>query len=283
MTAIKYQLERLAYASGRLLLAGHHRLYQPGSVAATEKIDGTLITTVDTTINRWLARWAKRERYGFVGEEGNGALDKTHVLLADPVDGTTAFTRGMNTATIILTLMRMQDGHGYPMAAVIRDPLSPRQWSTTKGDGVWFGRARECGKFVVSPLAKHTTGRIRSHICVWPGAGYNLATVRTAMLADRRFDDQQMGAVGISAGLIASGLLDLCLFGPSSAVEAAAMSLIVTNAGGVACDLRGEPLTRGFAFGEVRGKPDFELPHGAIFAANQEVADVALAYVAKHN
>ncbi len=277
------QLENLASGAGYIVRAAFEGLHDPErTISAHEKSDGTLVTAVDIKINNKLARDAHALGLGFVGEEGNGRKNREYVILADPIDGTTAFTRGMNTATVILTLMHMRDGRGHPLMAVIYEPLTGRMWSTNKQSKVHFQMRGFDPRFVT--LHHHAVGtKIRSNICVWPGAGYNLGAVRDAMLADCRFEDQQMGAVGISAGLIALGMLDLCLYGPSSAVEAAAMSLIVQNAGGIACNLRGEPLTEGFAFGEVRGKPDFELPNGALFAANQAVADIALECIRQHN
>ncbi len=87
------------------------------------------------------------------------------------------------------------------------------------------------------------------------------------ILEDSFFLDQQMGAFAIGGGLIASGLLHTTAISDGSAVEAAAMSLIVREAGGVAVDLHGKEILT-FAFGEHKNKSDFLLPHGAVFACN---------------
>jgi histidinol-phosphatase len=279
-------LESVARMAGNYIKDGFRMLHRgEHDLSAERKNDGTLVTIIDREINDALGRFARVYDLGFVGEEGNGAINHEDILLVDPLDGTTAFTRGMNTATIILTLMRRFSESYLPVLAVIYEPLTERMWSADFATQapVNFQFANETPRAIRIPQPPRHD-KIRSNVCVWPGAGYQLDLIQRDILADHRFDDQQMGAVGISAGLIASGMLDLCMFGPTSAVEAAAMTLIVTCAGGVAYDFKGQPLLgSGFTFGEVRGKPDFMLPHGALFARNSETALIAFEHVWKHN
>ncbi len=113
---------------------------------------------------------------------------------------------------------------------------------------------------------------IRAYICSFPGASHNIPKVKSAIEADRTFSHQDLGGFGISAGLIASRIIHVSAIGATSAVEAAAMELIIEGVGGVARSLEGTPLAP-FRLGTVRGKMDFELPKGALFAVNEEIVN----------
>jgi fructose-1,6-bisphosphatase/inositol monophosphatase family enzyme len=79
--------------------------------------------------------------------------------------------------------------------------------------------------------------------------------------------------ISITGGLIASGWMHGSIFGGSSAVETAAMQLIVTEAGGIASDFSGNPLQGYELKPDLSGKLDFYLPHGAIMASDMALAE----------
>ncbi|MBP9843261.1 MAG: hypothetical protein KBC62_04670 [Candidatus Pacebacteria bacterium] len=242
---------------------------KPHSV--TDKDDGTPVTPIDIQINEYLADRAKDWGHGFLGEEGNGAEDAEYTFFVDPLDGTGAYIRGMATATVIISVMH----YGEPISAVIHNPITKQMWVAGKGEGAWYARGDT--ELVRTYVAKNPQKRWRTAICAWPGVGENFTHFQASVLADSRFNDQQMGAIGLGGGLIASGTLHATAYGATSAVETAAMSLIVREAGGIAIDLLGNPLER-FELGEHKGKTDFLLPHGAIIACNQHVAEALLSF-----
>lgn len=255
---------------GDLAAAAHNKLFT-GGFNVEEKSDGTPVTAVDHAINTRLSDWARSQSIGFVGEEGNGETKHQFLLHVDPLDGTIAFIRGMNTFTIIVTLMEMSEDHGFPIISIIYQPLGKRLWSTVDGSFTQFN-----GNTIT--LSAHLGPKIRSSICVFPGASHNLHQVLAQINGDPRFSDQPMGAFGIGAGLIVADLLDVTVIGATAAYESAAMAPIILNAGGVACDLNGNDL-RGFKLGTVRGKEAFELPHGALFARNERITEQVLALI----
>lgn len=236
----------------------------------TDKSDGTPVTPVDIEINHQLAVEAKKRKLGYLGEEGNGDESKRFRLVADSLDGTGAFARGMATATIILTLME----DGRPIMAVIHNPVTKQTWAAKKSGGAWYSTDNSPMQMKAT-VDRNPTGRWRTAICVWPGVDQPFADFQTRVLSDARFSDQQMGAFGLGGGLIASGLLHGTAISATSAVETLAMSLIVKEAGGVAIDLRGN-LIESFELGMHKGKLDFLLPHGAILASNYTVAEALL-------
>jgi histidinol-phosphatase len=233
------------------------------------KDDGTPVTPVDIQVNQQFAERAKLWNLGFLGEEGNGEEHTEYHLFVDPLDGTGAYARGMATATVIATIMH----NGLPLSAVIHNPVTKQTWAAVRDEGSLYSlNHNKLTRVGVDPSPRR---RWRTAICAWPGVGEQFTDFQTNVLTGSDFSDQQMGAIGLGGGLIASGLLHATAYGATSAVETAAMSLIVREAGGVAIDLLGNPLER-FELGQHKGKADFLLPHGAILACNMEVAEALL-------
>jgi len=277
-------LKGIVLGAGQLIRDANAAMWETAinNLGETTKADGTPITVLDQEINARFASFARRQGIGFVGEEGNGDVDRRTILLVDPIDGTGAFALGMNTATVIVTVMEMDGATGTPVYSIIYEPLRDVMWVGQKGQQtrVLTGRFNMRYPTIPTPLPQSVPSLWKTNICVFPNAGYKLAAVKAAIEADGRFSQQDMGAFGISAGLIASGILHAAAIAPTSAVESAAMSLIVKGAGGVAIDLNGISLTT-FALGKDRkGKVDFMLPHGALFASNPEVAEAIIDVVA---
>lgn len=249
--------------------------YRSGEIL---KSDQTPRTDLDQLINNNFSNVARRNNIGFVGEEGNGAVDKRVMLFVDPIDGTGAFTRGMNTASVIATVMAMDGNEGTPLFSIIYEPLRDAMWIGQKDKPTML--LSSTGQKMRLPMLQLLAPQPwKTNICVFPGAGYRLAAVKARIESDPRFSQQDMGAFGISGGLIASGIIHAAAIAPTSAVESAAMSLIVKGVGGVTVDLNNRYLIS-FALGTDRkGKVDFLLPHGALFASNVEIAETIIATI----
>lgn len=243
--------------------------------SAVQKDDNTPVTAIDREINAELCAWATKQGFGFIGEEGNGSIeDPSYYLYADPLDGTGAFLRGMATATTIATLMKFDGIYGTPLMSVIHNPITGQTWRAQQD----YGSYKSIGKhdsWIPARINPPTTGRIRTAICAWPGVDGRYEAFRRNVAEMSKFSDQQMGAFGLGGGLIASGLIDATAISPTSAVETAAMSLIVREAGGIVLDLNGKTIER-FKLGIHKNKLDFLLPDGAVLAASQEIADALL-------
>lgn len=234
----------------------------------TDKNDGTPVTHIDHAINLLFAQFADQYGIGFIGEEGNGNTECDWILYADPLDGTGAFIRGMATCTVVASIMFV----GEPLLAVIHNPITGQTWAAEQNCLCSYWRNKDANE-VLAKTATPQSEPYKTAICAWPGVPKPFATLQKRILSSRDFSDQQLGAFAIGGGLIASGLLHATVISGGSAVETAAMSLIVREAGGFVIDLQANPLER-FERGEHKGKLDFLLPHGAIIACNSLVADV---------
>ena len=240
------------------------------SVSADTKSDATPVTEVDRLVNATLRDWATKRGLGFIGEEGNGTHQGFYTLYVDPLDGTGAFLRGMPTMTTIATIMENDGDRGTPIMAVIYNPATSQTWVAEYGKGTQYTK-----RILLKPaqVADAKDGPWQTAICAWPGVDAPFASFDAAVNSHPQLSDQKMGAFGLGGGLVASGLIHATAISATSAVETAAMSLLVREAGGVAVNLRGEPLLS-FVRGVHKDKLDYLLPNGAILACNQGLAEL---------
>lgn len=241
------------------------------AVDVTTKEDGTPVSEVDLAVHQKLLAWTKSfPGLGYIGEEGNDFSDDCfHALYVDPLDGTNAYLRGIPTATVAVSLMKKIHATRWePIISVIHDPINSWTCSATKEESfVQKGLSDVSGSLLqVSKLV--TPWRITA--VAWRNAPWNLERVQSTLLLCDDVDHQSLGATALGGALIASGLMDALIFGGKSAVETAAMSLIVRSAGGVATDLFGSPLTT-YELVEQNGKLDFQLPYGSIMSSSSEL------------
>lgn len=242
----------------------------------TIKKDGTPVTNVDFAVQqRFITNTNFLHHVGYISEEGD-AFDPecSYVLYVDPLDGTSAYMRGIAVVTVAVSLMKRVDNEWWePISTVIYDPINDWVWAATKDtDGCITGFVQH-GEGHYSPTGvRELINHRRVTAVAWRNAPHRLEAVREVLQREPNTEHQSLGATAIAGGLIASGLTDAVLFGGRSAVETAAMSLIVLSAGGVATDLFGKPLTT-YKLVEQDGKFDFELPHGSIMSSCQKLTD----------
>ncbi len=257
----------IATQAGRLIRDQFRR-----PVASYAKPDGTFATAVDIAINQALMDWSMRYRVDFIGEEGCRTLEGyEHILYVDPLDGTHGYQRGLSGSTIVMSLMERRDSFWYPIIAVIHEPLTGWTWSAAED----IRSVQVSLQDIIQELT--SVGEMDGPPChvsiaTWPGVPYHLDRALDMVKASTTMRHQSLTGIALGGGLIASGLLHGTVFAGKSAVETAAMSLIVRKAGGVTLDFAGHLLS-GFKLACDSGdKVDLHLPHGAIVACNRFVA-----------
>ncbi len=210
---------------------------------------------------------------GFISKEDYLLLPDncTKIIYINPLDGTSNFICGLSNITTVMTLMELRGTLWFPTKAIIYDPINCSIWTNEEG-GVTNLDNFQCS--VINNYPSRVT------ISTWPNMPFNLERVLSEVESNRTLSQQQFGAIALGGGLIASGFMDATVFGGESAVETAAMSLIVRGAGGVATDLFGEPLN-GYQLEEINGKLDFSLPCGAIISSSQQLNDQLVNIVQK--
>lgn len=242
------------------------------------KKDGTPVSSVDLVVHETLLEWTQdRPHMGYIGEEGD-AFDGTsqYALYVDPLDGTNAYLRGLAVATVAVSVMEQcSDSHWEPILSVIHDPITEWTWAARK-NRTGFIQQGSANMNIPFKATHYEPWRVTA--VAWKGAPNRMEVVRRSLLQDETMNHQSIGATAIGAGLIASGLMNAVLFGGMSAVETAAMSLIVRTAGGVATDLTGSPLGR-YELVHTEGKWDFRLPRGSIMSSCQELTEELIALI----
>ena len=104
------------------------------------KTDNTPLTISDTKINELVINKVKASfpDHGVLGEEESYNLDKEHLWVVDPVDGTMPFSNGMPTSVFSIALVHQ----GMPVIAVIQDPFTSRQYYSSKNGGSFVNQQK---------------------------------------------------------------------------------------------------------------------------------------------
>lgn len=267
------------------ILSEQIRASARGPVTVSQKPDRSLVTNVDLVANQTVAEWAEGFNVDFIGEEGfNTLTDATHCLYLDPLDGTSTFIAGKAEVAVALTLMERVNGDAWqPVSCIIAEPLTRTIWAATKGGGVHMKGPEDAIMRRIEVALKDVPPYNVTAI-TWTGVPYHLDAVQLELIQHDDIIEHGGGNTAINGALIACGWMHGALFAGGSAVESAAISLMVSEAGGVVIDLAGGPLEL-FRLGtDARsGKPDFILERGIIAASCPELADLLLGLVRKHN
>jgi len=249
------------------------RLSNQDGYEVETKADQSLVTSIDKMANEMLRKWSEQFAVDFIGEEGNDEIiGHDHIIYVDPLDGTSTYIAGKAEVSVVITLMKKTDYGWIPQAAVIHEALTGRSWSTWASSGVHYSD-HPAQKTRRLPRISPVSGKAHVSVITWRDVPFNLGEIRNRIEIYPNMHHHGCGNTSINGGLIASGRMHASLYGGPSAVETAAMTLMVKEAGGVATNLFGNPLS-GFELKlDSTGKLDFALTHGAIMASDQALAN----------
>ena len=122
-------------------LVSDRQLQDFGNISASNKSDGSLITSCDLwsdkTIVEGLSKIAPDE--GVLSEEGGKLVPKTNAYwIVDPLDGTTNFAAGIPYWSI--SVARFVDG--APQSSFLIIPTLKKKFVAIKGEGVWINNKK---------------------------------------------------------------------------------------------------------------------------------------------
>ena len=200
-----------------------------------DKLDATPVTLADMEIETRLREEIAREfpTHGILGEEHEGVnLSAEWVWVLDPIDGTKAFTCGKPQFGTLVALTH----HGEPLIGVIDQPITDERWVGLKGSGATFNGApmRVSGKR--KPLSETIVLVTAPEQFTGDGAAA-FARLKAACKG------VYYGGDCYNYALMASGHVDLVVEMGLKTVDFAALVNPIVEAGGVACDWAGRPLT----------------------------------------
>ena len=210
------------------------RRYFEGAYSVTIKADRTPVTQADVECEQ-----AIREQilgafpeHGFYGEEtGRTRADAESLWLVDPIDGTKGFVRQYPFFSTQIALMR----RGELVLGVSAGTMFGEFAWAEKGGGAWLNDHELRVSDVGDPArATISTGNLKS---LAAGDGW-AALGEIVRVADR------IRGYGdfYHYHLLAAGKIDAVIESDVNVLDVAALSVIVTEAGGVFTDLEGKPV-----------------------------------------
>lgn len=227
---------RTALAAARAA-ADISRAYYAGNFTVTTKEDLTPVTQADVECEQKIREIILGEfpQHGFYGEEtGRTQADAEFLWLVDPIDGTKGFVRQYPFFSTQIALMH----EGRIVLGVSSGTMMDELAWAEEGQGAWLNGDRLAISDTHDPdRAAVSTGNLKS-LAVSDGWG---ALGKVVARADR------IRGYGdfYHYHLLASGKIEAVIESDVNILDIAALSIIVTEAGGVFTDLNGEPVGLG--------------------------------------
>lgn len=235
------------------------RSYYAGNFTVTTKADMTPVTQADVECEQAIRDviLSAFPEHGFYGEEtGQIQVDADFLWLVDPIDGTKGFVRQYPFFSTQIALMHSGELILGVSSGTMMDELA---WAE-KGQGAWLNGQRLRVSDIYDPdRAAVSTGNLKSLAASdgWSALG------EIVKCADR------IRGYGdfYHYHLLASGKIEAVIESDVNILDIAALSVIVTEAGGVFTDLNGD-------------KPDLEIR--SVLAANPSMHEKYLAQLQGH-
>ncbi|NND45589.1 MAG: inositol-phosphate phosphatase [Xanthomonadales bacterium] len=219
-----------AVAAARDPILAHFR----GDYEVELKEDQTPVTIADREAEqaiRGVLRAAFPE-HGIYGEEfGKSDRESEYLWLIDPIDGTKSFVRGDGMFSTQLALMHK----GRLIVGVSNAPVMDELAWATLGGGAWLaGERLHVSDIGALSEATVSTGNLASLVA--SGRWGALGEIIAASNRSRGYGDFY------HYHRLAAGKLDAVIESDVNVLDIAALSLVVTEAGGVFTDLEGAPV-----------------------------------------
>ena len=211
------------------------RRYYHGNFTVTTKADMTPVTQADVECEQAIREviLGAYPDHGFFGEEtGKTQADAENLWLVDPIDGTKAFVRQYPFFSTQIALMR----DGEIVLGVSSGSMFDEIAYAERGAGAWLNDQSIRVSEVTEPdRAAISTGNLKS---LAASAGWSRFGEFVAM-------SERIRGYGdfYHYHLLASGKVDVVIESDVNILDIAALSVIVTEAGGVFTDLNGAPVS----------------------------------------
>ena len=208
------------------------RHYYAGNFTVTTKADLTPVTQADVECEQAI-RKIILERFpghGFYGEEtGRTNEDAEHLWLVDPIDGTKGFVRQYPFFSTQIALMHQ----GQIVLGVSNGTMMDELAWAEKGKGAWLNGDRLAVSTISDPdRAAVSTGNLKS--LALSGGWSSLGEIVSRSDRIRGYGDFY------HYHLLAAGKIEAVIESDVNILDIAALSIIVTEAGGTFTDLNGD-------------------------------------------
>jgi myo-inositol-1(or 4)-monophosphatase len=223
---------RAARKAGSLI---NRATLEGGALNVRSKRDKDFVTQVDQAAELAIIDIARKAypEHGFIGEEsGASGADAEYVWIIDPIDGTTNFIHGFPQYCVSIGIRH----RGTMAQAVVYDPVKNELFTASKGRGAFLNDRR----IRVSPLTRFGDALV--------GTGFPFKELDRLDLYMRQLrcmmgtcaGVRRAGSAALDLAYVACGRLDAFWELGLSPWDMAAGTLLVTEAGGLVGDLKGE-------------------------------------------
>jgi histidinol-phosphatase len=213
------------------------RSYYAGNFTVTTKDDLTPVTQADVECEQAIREIILEEfpDHGFFGEEtGQTQGDAEYLWLVDPIDGTKGFVRQYPFFSTQIALMHNGDIILGVSSGTMMDELA---WAE-KGQGAWLnGKPLKISRIDNPDRAAVSVGNLKS--LAGSGGWASLGSIVERADRIRGYGDFY------HYHLLAAGKIEAVMESDVYILDIAALSIIVTEAGGVFTNLNGEKPTLG--------------------------------------
>ncbi|MCO6394769.1 histidinol-phosphatase [Corynebacterium sp. MC-17D] len=212
--------------------------FEASDLTVKSKPDMTPVSDADVAVEEVLRARLAEARPGdsIVGEEFGGETTfEGRQWVIDPIDGTKNFVRGVPVWATLISLLV----DGQPVLGVVSAPALARRWYAAQGSGAWRtfnkGSLKRLEVSHVSELADASLAM--SSLEGWKARGLQENFIA---LTERTW---RLRGYGDFFGycLVAEGAVDIAAEPEVSVWDLAALSVLVTEAGGTFSSLNGEP------------------------------------------
>lgn len=212
--------------------------FEASDLKVKSKPDMTPVSDADVAVEEVLRERLAEARPGdsIVGEEfGGETAFEGRQWVIDPIDGTKNFVRGVPVWATLISLLV----DGQPVLGVVSAPALARRWYAAQGSGAW----RTFSKGSLKRLEVSHVGELAdaslamSSLEGWKARGLQENFIA---LTERTW---RLRGYGDFFGycLVAEGAVDIAAEPEVSVWDLAALSVLVTEAGGTFSSLNGEP------------------------------------------
>ena len=206
-----------------------------GGLSVRSKRAKDFVTQVDQAAEQAIIDIARKAypEHGFLGEESGGANENAeYVWIIDPIDGTTNFIHGFPQYCVSIGIRH----RGAMAHAVVYDPVANELFTASKGGGAYLNDRR----IRVSTLTRFGDALV--------GTGFPFKELDRLDLYLRQLQSmmrtvagvRRAGAAALDLAYVACGRLDAFWELGLSPWDMAAGTLLITEAGGLVGDLKGE-------------------------------------------
>jgi myo-inositol-1(or 4)-monophosphatase len=198
----------------------------------TWKDDGTPLTVTDLMVNEMVLKNVAEffPDHGVIGEEASTRPNdkREWVWICDPIDGTVPFSHGIPNFVFSLALTH----HNEPVLGVVYDPMADRMYVAEKGKGAFLND---------EPVRVSSVSEFNSLVIDLEDPTADGQDLRYALRKRGALVTTLWSAVYAGSCVAGGGIAGAVCF-PTHIWDAAALAILVTEAGGKVTDLDGNPL-----------------------------------------